>query len=116
MLGLEVCFGTSSSQTVPPKLSSMVAVLDLQGSRPDSQAPGQGTWPPSASPGSKAEDEVDYYCSVWDHSLKAHPLLQACREVSHKPAVPSAMGLPVHLTQDVAYTAASWLVSSKCES
>ncbi|VFV21470.1 Hypothetical predicted protein [Lynx pardinus] len=46
----------------------------------------------------QAEDEADYYCSVWDHSLKAHTLLQACGEGRPKPAVPPAMGLPVQLT------------------
>uniref|UniRef100_A0A671G564 Ig-like domain-containing protein n=1 Tax=Rhinolophus ferrumequinum TaxID=59479 RepID=A0A671G564_RHIFE len=44
--------------------------------------------------GLRAEDEADYYCSAWDDSLNGDTVLQACGEVRHKPAVPSATGLP----------------------
>ena len=45
--------------------------------------------------GLQAEDEADCYCLSADVTQGADTVLQACGEVRQKPAVPTAMGLPV---------------------
>ena len=45
--------------------------------------------------GLEAEDKADYYCLSLDVTQGADTVLQACGEVRQKPAVPTAMGLPV---------------------